>query len=156
MILWGLYYFNLRITKIVYLISRTLHLWLLIVQQNKSMAPKPVINNLEINHYNWIFTITTWISVSCKCYTCISEWDLNLKCFLRIQNKFRSRFPVFQSNVYDSSVLICLPANAKSDFVKFLLWLPNMRVGWKVHRLTKKEFCYSNKTWHAFNSTFLI
>ena len=28
-----------------------------------------------------------------------------------------------------------------------------MRVGWKVHRLTKKE-CHSNETWHALNSTF--
>ena len=27
-------------------------------------------------------------------------------------------------------------------------------MGWKVHRLTKKEFCHSNETWHAFNSTF--
>ena len=28
------------------------------------------------------------------------------------------------------------------------------RVGWKVHRLTKKELCHSNETWHALNSTF--
>ena len=27
-------------------------------------------------------------------------------------------------------------------------------MGWKVHRLTKKEFCHSNETWHALNSTF--
>ena len=27
-------------------------------------------------------------------------------------------------------------------------------VGWKVHRLTKKEFCHSNETWQALNSTF--
>ena len=26
--------------------------------------------------------------------------------------------------------------------------------GWKVHRLTEKELCNSNKTWHALNSTF--
>ena len=29
-----------------------------------------------------------------------------------------------------------------------------MRVGWKVRRLTKKELCLSNETWHALNSTF--
>ena len=28
------------------------------------------------------------------------------------------------------------------------------RVGWKVHRLTKKELCHCNETWHALNSTF--
>ena len=28
------------------------------------------------------------------------------------------------------------------------------RVGWIVYRLTKKELCHSNETWHAFNSTF--
>ena len=28
------------------------------------------------------------------------------------------------------------------------------RVGWKAHRLTKKELCHSNETWHALNSTF--
>ena len=28
------------------------------------------------------------------------------------------------------------------------------RVGWKVHRLTKKELCNSNETWHVLNSTF--
>ena len=28
-----------------------------------------------------------------------------------------------------------------------------MRVSWKVHRLTKKELCDSNDTWHALNST---
>ena len=30
------------------------------------------------------------------------------------------------------------------------------RVGWKVHRLTMKELCHSNETWHALHSTFLI
>ena len=30
----------------------------------------------------------------------------------------------------------------------------NTRVGWKVHRLTKKELCHSNETRHALNSTF--
>ena len=29
-----------------------------------------------------------------------------------------------------------------------------MRMAWKVHRLTKKELCHSNETWHALNSTF--
>ena len=29
------------------------------------------------------------------------------------------------------------------------------RVSWKVHRLTKKEWCHSHETWHALNSTFL-
>ena len=28
------------------------------------------------------------------------------------------------------------------------------RIGWKVHKLTKKELCHSNETWHALNSTF--
>ena len=28
------------------------------------------------------------------------------------------------------------------------------RVGWKIHRLTKKELCHSNETWHALNSIF--
>ena len=28
------------------------------------------------------------------------------------------------------------------------------RVGWKIHRLTMKELCHSNETWHALNSTF--
>ena len=28
------------------------------------------------------------------------------------------------------------------------------RVGWKIHRLTKKELCHSNETWRALNSTF--
>ena len=27
-------------------------------------------------------------------------------------------------------------------------------IGWKIHRLTKKELCHSNETWHALNSTF--
>ena len=27
-------------------------------------------------------------------------------------------------------------------------------MGWKVYRLTKKELCHSNETWHALNSTF--
>ena len=27
-------------------------------------------------------------------------------------------------------------------------------VGWKVHRLTKKELCHSTETWHVLNSTF--
>ena len=35
----------------------------------------------------------------------------------------------------------------------FYLWCI-MRVGWKVHRLTKKKLCHSNETWHALNSTF--
>ena len=29
-----------------------------------------------------------------------------------------------------------------------------MRVGCKVHSLTKKELCHSTETWHALNSTF--
>ena len=29
-----------------------------------------------------------------------------------------------------------------------------MRVGWKVRRLTKKELCQNNETWHAVNSAF--
>ena len=29
----------------------------------------------------------------------------------------------------------------------------NTRVGWKVHRLTKKQMCHRNETWHALNST---
>ena len=29
------------------------------------------------------------------------------------------------------------------------------RVGWKVHRLTRKELCHSNETWHALISTIL-
>ena len=28
------------------------------------------------------------------------------------------------------------------------------RVGWYIHRLTKKELCHSNETWHALNSAF--
>ena len=28
------------------------------------------------------------------------------------------------------------------------------RVGWKVHRLTTKELCHSNETWHGLNSPF--
>ena len=28
------------------------------------------------------------------------------------------------------------------------------RMGWKVHRMTQKELCHSNETWHALNSTF--
>ena len=28
------------------------------------------------------------------------------------------------------------------------------RVGWEVHRLTKKELCHRNETSHAFNSAF--
>ena len=28
------------------------------------------------------------------------------------------------------------------------------RMGWKVHRLTRKELCHRNETWQAFNSTF--
>ena len=29
-----------------------------------------------------------------------------------------------------------------------------MRVGWKVHRLTKKELCHINEAWHALNLSF--
>ena len=28
------------------------------------------------------------------------------------------------------------------------------RVGWNIHRLTKKELCDSNECWHAWDSTF--
>ena len=43
--------------------------------------------------------------------------------------------------------------------VKYLKWRTHLtevctRVGWKVHRLTKKELCHSNETWHALNQIF--
>ena len=55
---------------------------------------------------------------------------------------------------YGYSVLIY--SSQRNKFPINLIWwfsLPT-RVGWKVHRMTKKELCHSSDTWHALNSTF--
>ena len=54
----------------------------------------------------------------------------------------------------DSSSMLSTPQDSRTPTSAYGKWLSSRRVGWKVHRLTKKELCHSTETWHALNSTF--
>ena len=78
------------------------------------------------------------------------------KPFMRCQERIWGYFQGDDDSHNGYGTLASVKGTAKGAKGKSVVGINSdtLRVAWKVHRLTKKELCHSNETWHALNSTF--